>query len=393
MHDIIISGAGPSGSKCAEVLAKKGFKVALIEKDTNWRKACGGGVSSRIFKYFPQLRKLNPHRIKSIGMYSANFEELKFSWEKMRDDSIVMDRLELDNLIRNVAVDAGAELFDEHTSYDFIYKERKRVGIKVKSSEGIKEFYGKILVIADGMSSKLAVKSGLRKKWEIKELGLAKCSIFKGETSLDKQCLHVFFRPYKGYGWIFPISETKFNIGCGTFEEANLKYNLNKIYDDFIRDPHIKNILSGKNYKSLWTGAFPIPARGVKKKSLFGENIMLIGDTAGFVSPISGEGIHPSIVSGKVAGETAVDALEQDNISKDTLKSYRTNSNISKIIRNFKLKRSMVNFFYEKKGKNLSNMFKLAENNEEFRETVVNMFLFNAIPSKEFFSKIKAINV
>jgi digeranylgeranylglycerophospholipid reductase len=325
-------------------------------------------------------------------MYSANFEELKFSWEKMRDDSIVMDRLELDNLVRNVAIDAGAELFDEHISYDFIYKEKKRVGIKVKSREGFKEFYGKILVIADGMSSKLAVKSGLRKKWEIEELGLAKCSIFKGETSLDKQCLHVFFRPYKGYGWIFPISEKKFNIGCGTFEEANLKYNLNKIYDDFIRDPYIKNILSGKNYKTLWTGAFPIPARGVKKKSLFGENIMLIGDTAGFVSPISGEGIHPSIVSGKVAGETAVNALEQDNISKDTLKDYRTNSNINKIIRNFKLKRSMVNFFYEKKGKNLSNMFKLAKNNDEFRETVVNMFLFNAIPSKDFFSKIKAAN-
>jgi len=387
--DVVVSGAGPSGSKCAEVLAKNGFKVALIEKDTTWRKPCGGGVSSRIFKYFPQLRKLNPHRIKSIGMYSAEYDKLKFSWESMRDDSIVMDRLELDNIIRNVAIDAGARLFDKHLSYDFITKGGKKLGIKTKTNSGTEEFYGKILIIADGMSSKLAVKSRLRERWNIQELGLAKCSIMEGETSLDKQCIHVFFRPYKGYGWIFPLSDTKFNIGCGTFEDANEKYNLNQIYEEFIHDPHIKKILSGKNYRTLWSAAFPLPGRGVKKKSLYGENIMLIGDTVGFVSPISGEGIHPSIVSGKVAAETAVKAIEEENISKKMLKDYRRHSNINKIIQNFKLKRSMVEFFYEKDGKNLSNMLKLANKNDTFRETVVNMFLFNATPSKEFFSKIQ----
>ncbi|GAI59715.1 unnamed protein product, partial [marine sediment metagenome] len=59
MFDVVISGAGPAGSKCAQVLAERGFDVALIEKDINWRKPCGGAVSSRIFKYYPQLRKLN----------------------------------------------------------------------------------------------------------------------------------------------------------------------------------------------------------------------------------------------------------------------------------------------------------------------------------------------
>ena len=44
MNDVIISGAGPSGSQCAEVLANAGYKIALIEKYTNWRKPCGGVV-------------------------------------------------------------------------------------------------------------------------------------------------------------------------------------------------------------------------------------------------------------------------------------------------------------------------------------------------------------
>lgn len=389
--DAIISGAGPSGSKCAEKLAQKGFKVALIERDTSWRKPCGGGVSARIFKYFPQLKKANPHQIESISMYSGDYNKLKYTWGKERHYSINMDRLELDNIIRNVAIDAGAQLFDKHLSYDLIWKNKRPIGIKTKSPSGDKEFFGRIIIVADGMSSKLALKSGLRKKWKIDELGLAKAAIIEGNFNLENDCIHVFFRPYKGYGWIFPLGENRFNIGCGTFEEANRVYNLNNIYEEFLSDPYIKNLLSNDSFKTIWSGAYPLPARGVRKNSLYSENLMLIGDTAGFVSPISGEGIHPGIVSGKAAAEAAINALEEDTISKKTLRKYRQNENIQKIIRNFRLKHSMVDFFYENEGRNLSNMFKLSNEEENFRQTVVDMFLFNAIPPKNFFSKIRAL--
>ena len=117
---------------------------------------------------------------------------------------------------------------------------------------------------------------------------------------------------------------------------------------------------------------------------------MIIGDAAGFVSPISGEGIHPSIVSGQIAAEAAIQALQNDDISNRTLKYYKQHPHIKKIIRNFKLKRSMVEFFYEKEGGNLDAMFKLAEKDAEFRIQVINMFFFNATPTKDFFLKIKS---
>jgi len=391
MFDIVISGAGPAGSKSAEILAKKGFEVALIERDTNWRKPCGGGVSSRIFKYFPQLRKANPHKIESISMYSGDYSNLKYSWKGSRDYSINMDRLELDNIIRNSAIDAGAHLFDNNLSYDFIWKNQKPIGIKTKTPSETKEYLGNILIIADGMSSKLAIKSGLRKKWKIEELGLAKCAIIEGDFSVENNCIHVFFRPYKGYGWIFPLGENRFNIGCGTFQEDNRNYNLNNIYHEFFNDPFIKDLLSTTTYKTIWSASYPLPALGVKKKSLYSDNMMLIGDNAGFVSPISGEGIHPSIVSGQAAAGAAIQALEEENISKEALKQYKLNPNVRKIIRNFKLKTSMVEFFYEQKGRNLSNMFRLANQNDKYREIVVDMFLFNAVPSKEFFSEIRKL--
>jgi len=390
MFDVVISGAGPAGSKCAQVLAESGFKVALIERDINWRKPCGGAVSSRIFKYYPQLRKLNYPPITGVTIYSGDYHQIKYSWKNIRDYSINVDRLEFDNFVRNIAIDAGVQLFNKNLSYDFVTKNSRRVGIKTKTPSGKKEYLGKILIIADGMSSKLAPKSGLKGKWKIDEIGLCKCAIMEGENLLEKDSISLFFRAYKGYGWIFPIDDKRFNIGCGTWLDENLNSNLNQVYTEFLNDSHIKKFFPSSQYKEIWKGAYPIPALGVKEKSLYGNNIMIIGDAAGFVSPISGEGIHPSIVSGKVAAEIAIEALENNDISKQRLKKYKQYPNIKKIIRNFKMKVSMVEFFFENRGQNLSKMFELAGQDDKIREEVINMFLFNKAPSKELLLKIQS---
>ena len=387
MYDVIISGAGPAGSKCAEVMAKAGYKVALIEKDINWRKPCGGAVGKgTIEKYYPQLKQLNPIIVDSVSMYSADYHKIEHTMENV--DSIVMDRLELDNLLRNIAVESGAKLFNENVSYDFILKNDKKIGIKTKSPSGTKEYYGKIIVIADGMSSKLALKSGLRTKWKTTDLGIAKCAILKGKNKLEKNRIYVYFKPYKGYGWIFPLDENRFNIGCGTFAEDNLKYNLNQIYEEFINDPHIKKYFPESNYQEIWKGSYPLSAIGVLEKSLFDDNIMIIGDAAGFVSPISGEGLLPSITSGQIAAETAINALKSNNISKQTLKAYKRHPEIKNIIMNFKIKDSLVKFFFGNNGENINKIFKLAAKDVDFKIQTFDMFLFSVPPSKEFFSKL-----
>jgi len=390
MFDVIISGAGPAGSRCAQILAEKGFEVALLEKDVNWRKPCGGAVSSRIFNYYPQLRKLNYAPITGITMYSGDYHELSYSWKNIRDYSINVDRLEFDNFIRAIAVDAGAHLFDKNLSVDFITKNNRRIGIKTKIPSGTKEYSGKILIVADGMSSKLAPKSGLKGKWKIDEIGLCKCAIMVGENSLDKHSISLFFRAYKGYGWIFPLDENRFNIGCGTWLDENLTTNLNQAFDEFLNDSHIKKFFPISQYKEIWKGAYPIPALGVKEKCLYGETIMIIGDAAGFVSPISGEGIHPCVVSGQTAAEVAINALETEDISTQSLKKYKQHPNIKKMIRNFKMKVSMVEFLFENKGQNLSKMFELAGTDDKIREEVINMFLFSIPPSKELLLKIQS---
>jgi geranylgeranyl reductase family protein len=389
MFDVIISGAGPSGSQCAEILAKSGFKVALIERDINWRKPCGGGCSVRLLKYYPQLKKLNILNKHTIAMYSADYTKFQYTYENRKEYSFVMDRLVLDNVIRNAAIDAGVEVFDKNLSFDFITKNQQKIGIKTRSSEGLNEFYGNIAVIADGMSSKLALKSGIRPVWKIDDLGLAKCAILEGNNNLNPNSVYFYFKNYYGYGWIFPIDHKMFNLGVITFYKDNLNFNVNKLYKKFINEPEIKKLLPESNYRKVWSSAYPEPANGVLEKSLYDDNLIIIGDAAGFVSPVSGEGLHAGIVSGNVAAQTIINALESEDYSKKTLKQYRFHSNIKNIIQNFKLKRSFANFFYGNSGKDLNATFKLSEKDPSFKKVVADTFLFNKLPPKDFFSKIK----
>jgi geranylgeranyl reductase family protein len=391
-YDVVVSGAGPAGSKCAEVIAKAGHKVALIEKDINFRKPCGGGIPrASIFKYYPQLKKLDLVKKNYIAMFSADGHKLEHIFEETDVNPIVVDRLEFDNLIRNVALDAGAELFDKNISYDFIYKDQKRIGIKTKTSSGTKEYYAKLIVIADGMSSKLANKSGLREKWSPLNIGIGKAEIIEGQNNLNEKGTYFFFKKY-GYGWIFPIDKQKFNIGTITYYENNLKYNISNLFEEFLQESRNRNLLSENAYKVIWSAIFPEPATGVLEKSLCNDNIIIVGDAAGFVGPISGEGIHGAIISGQIAGETAINAFKNEDFTANSLKNFKKHPKIKNIIRLFKFQRNFVNFFYENEGEYLNKTFKMVEESDEFKQIVIDTFIFGQTPPKDFISKIKGFN-
>lgn len=372
MYDVVISGAGPSGSHCSRILAEAGYKVALIEKDTNWRKPCGGSVSSNIIKLYPQIDKLKIAKIRGTKMFSANLHSI----ENKRDDNLysaIVDRLEFDNLIRNIAVEKGAELFDNNLSYDFVTMQGKKIGIKTKSKEGIKEYLGKILILADGMSSKLAPKTGLRSKWDKKDISISKCAIMEGKNNLDYEFIYFFIQSYMGYGWIFPLGENRFNIGCGGTAEVVSRLNLNKIYEEFINNRYIKKSFLTSDNKTIWSASYPVPMNGIVEDSLYSDNLMCIGDVAGYVSPITGEGIYQSIYSAKAAAETAIQALEKGDYSKDTLKAYKSHPDVKSMRKVFRTLLRLRDFLFENEGKNLNEMLEKAENDPDYKEKAMNI--------------------
>ena len=180
--------------------------------------------------------------------------------------------------------------------------------------------------------------------------------------------------------------------GSITYYENNLKYNVSELLKEFLQELRDKHLLLEKDYKTIWSASYPEPATGVLEKSLYDDNLILIGDAAGFTAPISGEGIHAAIVSGQAAGETSINAINREDFTANSLKEFKQHPKIKKIIRTFKFQRKFVNFFYENEGENLNRTFKIAEENEDFKQNVLRTFIFGQTPPKDFISIIKNIN-
>jgi flavin-dependent dehydrogenase len=137
----------------------------------------------------------------------------------------------------------------------------------------------------------------------------------------DKRSLLVHFKPggIDGYGWVFPKKEI-LNIGFGGYNRAIKSVKVKEIWEDYI------NLLKEDGYfpKDQATppvkGA-PLPLAGPLKATTM-DNTLLVGDSAGMVSPLSGEGIYYGMHAGKIAIDTIQNALETNDFSQKNLDQY-----------------------------------------------------------------------
>ncbi|MFX1289103.1 MAG: NAD(P)/FAD-dependent oxidoreductase [Promethearchaeota archaeon] len=109
----------------------------------------------------------------------------------------------------------------------------------------------------------------------------------------------------------------------------------------------------------------------------------------GFVSPISGEGIQHALLSGNIAAETAIKALEIEDYSKSMLKNYKIHPKIKETVRSFKMKYTMRDLFYKNHGENLNKIFEQTQKDTEFKNNILDIFFSKTLPNKEFISKFQ----
>src|SRR5215510_1362111 len=113
-YDLLIAGAGPAGSFAAELLAKGGAKVALFDgRPEGEPKACGGGVTAKALKAWPQLLDAVGRTITELDLYSPSSKRLHLALE---EPFAIYSRIVFDNYLRDLARDAGAQIFSEKIS-------------------------------------------------------------------------------------------------------------------------------------------------------------------------------------------------------------------------------------------------------------------------------------
>ncbi len=313
MHDLIIVGGGPAGASCARRAALHGLDVVLLEKSVHPRdKLCGGGLTPRIKDLvdfdIDGVIERDIHAARLISP-SGRRPYLK----RATQAGYTVKRAKFDHLLLKKAEEAGARV---EQGIEVVAIEQLRSGIRVLTKGD--SYRAPLLVAADGVNGIVTRSLGIRKKWPSDRVGLciaADVPVDSSEierimsVSEEEDCLPIelFFGPVEwGYAWCFPKrDELSIGVGCRMDRMSNLKGSWRDFVSMLERTKGIRVDPDSRR-------AFRVPFGGCEKR-LIARRTMLIGDAAGLVSPISGEGIYYAIESGLIAADIAKDATESRN--------------------------------------------------------------------------------
>ncbi len=312
IFDVVIIGAGPSGSTTAYYLAKAGLNVLLLDKFNFPRdKTCGDGLTPRALQILEDMGLLDTllkvgYRSHQLELISTRGEIASAPFPKkdnLCDYLLVVPRLILDNIILERALSSGAS-FQAPIRVTGIEHEHNRVLVKGEKGTKTITFQAHMVILATGANTKLLLTSGFLKKTP--QMILAVRTYYDGiKDTLDASQCRFDNVPLPGYAWVFPVSATSANIGLGLFHGVLTSRKMPKTahiaFDTFIQSQPLQKLLDGSRQISPIKG-FPIRIDFARSPT-YGERALIIGEAAGLVNPITGEGIDYGMESGKLAAE------------------------------------------------------------------------------------------
>jgi len=322
-YDAVIVGAGPAGSMTAKWAAKNGANVLMIEKrqEIGSPVRCGEGISKSWHESVGLVldKKSVAWEVKGAKIVSPNGSTFYLSEKAAGDEvGIVVDRVFFDKLLARDAVKAGADLQLKTPATKLLKDGDKVVGGRVKSLDGERDIRCGCVVGADGFESQVGRWAGIDTSLAPKDI--TSCFQYR-LTNIDHDYDYCEFvlgsKAPGGYIWVFPKNEDTANVGIGMqltklHEPADVK----KYLDKFIQgDPR----LSKGRPLELVSGAVSICAPIDKTVA---DGILLVGDSARQIDPITGGGISNSCKAGKVAGEVLAKASQEGDFSEKSLLRY-----------------------------------------------------------------------
>ena len=331
IFDVVIVGAGPSGSACAYWLAKAGWSVCLVEKKTFPReKTCGDGLTPRSVYQLQEMgleREVARHGHRYNGLRAFGFgATLAMNWPehpKFPNYGYTITRFNLDGLVAEHARAKGATLLNGVEVVDLLepsdapgygLKGAKGVVVKEKDTGTTAELRARYVVVADGQNSRMGRELGVmrNKAWP---MGMALRGYYTSarhdEPWIDS---HLDIRDPKGkvvpgYGWVFPLGDGRVNVGVGLLSTGGAWKGVNttKLQEYFVAQAAEAWGLNDETCCGPATGG-RLPM-GLALGPHVGANTLTIGDAAGAVNPFNGEGIAYGYETGRLAASVLAEAL------------------------------------------------------------------------------------
>jgi menaquinone-9 beta-reductase len=344
LYDVVIVGAGPSGSACAYWLASAGWSVCLIEKETFPRvKTCGDGLTPRSVHQLGQMG-LEPavaaaghryHGLRAFGFGAS----LEMNWPEhpvFPHYGYTITRFDLDGLVAGHAEAHGATVLTGVEATDLLEPTeaapgalRGAAGVVVRDKAGdVREVRARYVVVADGQNSRLGRELGTSRNrdWP---LGMALRGYYTSERH-DEPWIdsHLDIRDPEGkvvpgYGWIFPLGDGRVNVGVGLLSTAGAWKGVNttKLQEYFVAQVGDAWGLSEATSCGAPTGG-RLPM-GLAIGPRTGAGTIVIGDAAGTVNPFNGEGIAYGYETGRLAAGAIGEALATEDPARLALYEER----------------------------------------------------------------------
>ncbi len=355
--DVIVVGGGPAGISCAITIARAGKEVVLIErgKFSGSKNVFGGAIYAKptreIFPDFeksaPIERKTVEHKYAILGEEDSTVVSYK---NKKEEDAVSYSviRGKFDRWMAEEAKKEGVYLVEETVVRELIVEDGYVKGVRTE----LEDYFSDIVILADGVNSLLAKQIGLRGELSPEDVALSVKEVIKLSPELinerfhvnnDEGCIYqIFGGPMLGMlglGFMY-TNKDSVSIGLGVtlselIEKGIRPYDL---LENLKKHPEIAPLV--KDGELAEYSAHLIPEGGFKKVPiLFGAGVMVCGDAAMFVNNLHWEGTNLAMISGKIAGETAVVALGKGDFSEHALSRYQEeleNSFIMKDLRTYK---------------------------------------------------------
>src|SRR5882757_7406615 len=333
--DVIVVGAGPSGSSAAYWLAGSGLDVLVLEKAQFPReKVCGDGLTPRGTRALVDMGIdvsqdsgwLHNQGLRVIG----GGMRLHLDWPELTtfpSYGLVRPRADLDQLLATQAVKAGAVLHEQTTVTEPVFDKAGRVtGVAAKAGPDKREaFYRAPVVIScEGVSGRIAQQLGLHRN-DKRPMGVSVRRYYTNPHTHDDyleswlelhdsssgtiNAMDGAEKLLPGYGWIFGMGDGTVNVGLGVLnsgagaQKTDYRSMLTRWLDGTPEEWGLREA----NATGPTRGA-GLPM-GFNRTPHYTRGLLLVGDSGGAVNPFNGEGIPYAMESGKFAAEAVVQAL------------------------------------------------------------------------------------
>ncbi len=319
-YDVIVVGGGPAGSMAAIEISKSGYSVCILEKDRDigMPVRCGEAIGyTGLNQFYKPKKSWIAAELNGVDLISPNGIDVKINFKS--ETGYILNRRVFDYDLSNIAVQNGSEVYTKSYVEDLIIENGYVSGVIVNNLNKKIKVKSNIVIGADGIGSRIGRLAGIKTKVRMKDMeSCIQYSVSNININQQKMRMYVGSKYAPGgYLWIFPKGDGKANIGLGISGKYSKSKSAQKYLDEFMMDnfPEVSIL-------TTVCGGVPCPKPMINP---INDGIMLVGDAAHQINPMTGGGIASGMSGGKIGGEIAVKALKANDFSKSFLKKYPEN--------------------------------------------------------------------